>query len=148
MKPASWPPWLPSDWRDDPSNEDPGPTRNRIRNWLLPTIESEFNPGIRDALVNAAKAFSTLQSAEGVGEEIEGGWRVARSMLWAAGPEATARMLRASLRSLHQGYGLDQEECDRVWEVVSGKIRATELRGGLRVENQGPWLVCRDSDPD
>lgn len=37
-------------YREDRSNETVEPMRNRIRNVLLPQIESEFNPQVRDAL--------------------------------------------------------------------------------------------------
>jgi tRNA(Ile)-lysidine synthase len=38
------------DYRHDPSNADPAFTRNRIRERLLPLLEAEFNPQIREAL--------------------------------------------------------------------------------------------------
>lgn len=51
-------------WRDDPSNEDPALTRNRIRSELLPLARS-LNPGIVDALLglseSAAEAFDLIE---------------------------------------------------------------------------------------
>ena len=38
------------DWREDASNRDARFARNRIRHGLLPELEREWNPGIREAL--------------------------------------------------------------------------------------------------
>jgi len=38
------------DWRTDKTNADTGFTRNRIRAELLPYLESNFNPNVREAL--------------------------------------------------------------------------------------------------
>ena len=42
-------------WRHDASNADPRHLRNRVRHQLLPLLESDFNPAIREALVNLAE---------------------------------------------------------------------------------------------
>jgi tRNA(Ile)-lysidine synthase len=41
-------------WRDDSSNFDLKHTRNRVRHTLLPLLEKEFNPAIRQRLVDLA----------------------------------------------------------------------------------------------
>ncbi|MEY4396784.1 MAG: tRNA lysidine(34) synthetase TilS [Actinomycetota bacterium] len=40
---------------DDPHNDDPSFTRVRIRNTILPTLESELGPGIVEALARTAE---------------------------------------------------------------------------------------------
>lgn len=40
---------------DDPHNDDPAFTRVRIRNTVLPTLETELGPGIVDALARTAE---------------------------------------------------------------------------------------------
>lgn len=46
--------WLESEgaaWREDSSNADEGFTRNKIRHSILPLLENELNPNLRDALL-------------------------------------------------------------------------------------------------
>ena len=42
-------------WREDVSNRDPQHLRNRIRHQLLPELEGEYNPAVRQALTNLAE---------------------------------------------------------------------------------------------
>jgi tRNA(Ile)-lysidine synthase len=44
-------------WREDPTNRDPRWLRNRIRHALLPMLESEYNPRLRERLAQNARHF-------------------------------------------------------------------------------------------
>jgi tRNA(Ile)-lysidine synthase len=41
-------------WWDDPHNDDPAHARARVRHRLLPALERELGPGVRDALARSA----------------------------------------------------------------------------------------------
>jgi tRNA(Ile)-lysidine synthase len=61
--------WLESlgqSWREDATNRQTRWTRNRIRHELLPVLEREYNPQVRDALVRVARLSS---EALGIVEE-------------------------------------------------------------------------------
>ncbi|MGH7200935.1 MAG: tRNA lysidine(34) synthetase TilS [Planctomycetaceae bacterium] len=51
------------DWRDDPTNRDPSFTRSRLRKELLPWLETEFNPQVRQALLRLGRQADDAQSA-------------------------------------------------------------------------------------
>ncbi len=54
---------LQQDYRNDPSNRDPGFTRNRIRHELLPQLEEAFNPQVRKALAQLGQQAAELHEA-------------------------------------------------------------------------------------
>ena len=128
-------------WRDDPANLDRGPLRNRIRGELIPKLEAEFNPGLRRHLQDLASNASQLSSENlVVAEADERRSRLPSGMLHAVGRERAMRSLREALRPLRGGYAPTRAESLRILEVLEGRLAATELGGGLRVERLGPWL--------
>ncbi|MGH8928443.1 MAG: tRNA lysidine(34) synthetase TilS [Acidimicrobiia bacterium] len=133
-------------WIDDPYNLDPTPLRNRIRLALIPQLEEQFNPGLRRHLASAARAVAGLAvMAPDPGEMSENGWRAPAGVLWALGEQKAIDLLRRAVRALRLDYGLDRAEARRVWSVVAGDATATELRGRLRVERDGPWITITRS---
>lgn len=46
---------LPQDWREDSSNRDLRHARNRIRHGILPRLERNLNPAVREALAETAE---------------------------------------------------------------------------------------------
>lgn len=54
---------LGQDYHEDPTNADSVFTRNRIRNTLLPMLESEFNPKVRTALLRLGEQAASASEA-------------------------------------------------------------------------------------
>jgi tRNA(Ile)-lysidine synthase len=46
------------EWREDASNADPAFLRNRVRHGLLPLLERDYNPRVREALVRTATVLA------------------------------------------------------------------------------------------
>ena len=57
------------DSRHDATNDDLGHTRNRIRHELLPLLEREFNPRVREALVRLARQAADVEAITAVAAE-------------------------------------------------------------------------------
>jgi tRNA(Ile)-lysidine synthase len=78
-------------WREDPTNAELTPRRNRVRAELLPYLERRFNPAVREALARAAGVLADEADVlERLGAEA---WRRA------ARPAATGSVLsRSALR--------------------------------------------------
>jgi tRNA(Ile)-lysidine synthase len=143
------------DWREDPTNEEPGPLRNRVRQRLLPLLE-ELRPGAAvalarvaalaaderdwlDPLVAATLAAAQVDQPEGSGEP-QGGAPVNRSpgagaVALDAGalaelPVALARrVVRAAARRAGAAPP-DAEATDRVVALAAGSARGAPARPG------------------
>ena len=58
-------------WREDSSNDDDAFTRNRVRRLLLPLLEKEFNPSVRE---NLAELAEIARGEEDYWENEVAGW--------------------------------------------------------------------------
>jgi tRNA(Ile)-lysidine synthase len=59
----SWLAEIGQDYRTDLTNADESRTRNRIRHALLPSLEQEFGPQVRESILRLAEQADELQSA-------------------------------------------------------------------------------------
>lgn len=132
-------------WREDPTNLWPGPSRNRLRLEILPTIEREVAPAARRNLVALAD----------LARESEDGWRavvrglypklvtvdreallVARNPLRGYHPALVARVVRKALR--HFGIVPNRVGTRSVvtfiTEAPSGRV--LELAAGVRISSE------------
>lgn len=93
------------EWRTDETNDDTAFSRNRLRHDLIPKLEADFNPKIRDTIARTAEIF-----------EAEDDW-----MQWATNC-AISTLTRPSPADLHQWerFSLD---ADRLGSEPVGLVR-------------------------
>jgi tRNA(Ile)-lysidine synthase len=80
-------------WRDDHTNTETRWTRNRIRHELLPVLERDYNPQVREALLRVSLLSS--EAVRIVGEVVEEEW--SRCVL-----EQSASLVRLCVDSLER----------------------------------------------
>jgi tRNA(Ile)-lysidine synthase len=126
-------------WCEDASNLDVKHTRNRVRHLLLPLMEKEFNPAVRERLAELADIARVEQ--EYWQDETQ---RVLSSLVLADGGINTDALkilpLALQRRTLRQdaetsGIALDFESVDAIAEIVNGD-------SGGHVQLGGGWRAC------
>ena len=135
-------------WEDDPQNDDPRYLRNRIRRRLIPQLEAEYQPRLREGLVRlSALAGADLeyleQTAAGarVGVSPEGWPEISRSDLAALPPPIARRVVRRALRLVRGPHAGAAAEVQRVLEVAGGRASRAQLAGGVSVTRSGDRLL-------
>ncbi|HEY3120323.1 MAG TPA: tRNA lysidine(34) synthetase TilS [Vicinamibacteria bacterium] len=132
-------------WREDPTNQDLGLLRNRVRHELIPYLEARFNPNVRETLARSARLLG--EDVAVIAPLAEALWtRVARvtdggiALLRAPLRQAEAALARAVVRrAIEESGGLRSVglgHVDRVLQVarsVSGASRRLPLPGGRTV---------------
>jgi tRNA(Ile)-lysidine synthase len=141
-------------WREDESNRDTAFLRNRVRHELLPLLEEQFNPRIREAVLRCGEVLGAEDAwMEELAQEIlkdctltpalspeGGGSRYVQSdKLYGYPLAARRRVIRLWL--VQQGVpasGLDFESIARVEVLLGGSqgSKAVELAGGWQVQRQ------------
>lgn len=138
-------------WREDATNLDRSIPRNRVRHELLPWLEREFNPRVREALLRVSRLIGDddaflEQVAEGLRRAHGKGlaaYELEREPLQACVPALRRRLLRRWLRDAGVPEdGLDFESIERVSGFVAqGRAgRGVTLSGGWRVSRAGALL--------
>lgn len=135
---------------EDPSNDEPAYTRNRVRQSLLPLLES-FNPNISERLADLAKSVGadrellelvgsqTLEQLLGAGGELARRQflalpgqlqvRVIRSLCAEQGITLTAERTAAALQVILHGHGVVE---------LSGRHNLTVARGTIALSPPCP----------
>lgn len=132
---------------DDPANDSQDFRRNRIRHELLPQLEREYNPRVRDALRRTAdvvRGDNALldEAASVVPVRNDGEAVLLPAPLLVALPGALAqRAVRLALRIARGPHPGTYDEVAIVLRVAWGDASAAELAGGWRVEREGPMLA-------
>lgn len=132
-------------WREDASNQDLRHTRNRVRHRLLPLLEQEFNPSIRQVLADTAEIARAEEAwwgeslAAAPSPLIESPHAVMAVNIeqLLASPLA---LRRRTLRQLLERFRIPPEAGS--FEAL---LNLAELPNGSRLELPGHWLAVRAS---
>ncbi len=133
-------------WREDESNADVRFARNRLRHVLLPLLEREFNPGVRDVLARTAEI---LRDEDALLNEL------ARGIAIETLADAPVALQRRALRLWLGELGFEHVEAVRA--LRHGEL---SLPGGVIVGCEhgrlvkivptepvtGPWALNTDGD--
>jgi len=132
-------------WRDDATNLDLHHARNRVRRTLLPLVEKEFTPAIRERLSHLAELaraeeehWDTIvrQILPEISSERLG---ISIPKLRAHDVAVQRRLLRAAAE--HLGLGLEFEQVE---EVLS--LAASSARGEKQIMLGEHWCAVRSGD--
>jgi tRNA(Ile)-lysidine synthase len=139
-------------WREDESNLDHRFRRNRLRHELLPLLEREYNPNVRELLSEAAE----INRAE------EAYWNRVTSDLLAslrADPQRLRvrdfaelqiplqrRLLKRWLEEA--GLAIDFQHIERLRACALGEVHGTELSINWIAERQGDCVVLKKLTPE
>ncbi|MFK7817435.1 MAG: tRNA lysidine(34) synthetase TilS [Planctomycetaceae bacterium] len=142
-------------YREDETNHDNVFTRNRIRNELLPLIERDFNPQVRESLLRLSHHATDAQKViDGqVGELLnrcceceESTVRVRCDLLL----NVQRSVVRSLMREvwIHQGWPRQKmgfDEWDSLADVVEGQLTGRDLPGGVNVSRRRAIMTLRRS---
>jgi len=146
-------------WREDTSNLDRHLLRNRMRHELLPLLERDYNPNVRQLLNETAEIAQAeeeywqmkARSYLDVWHEEPGRLRVHDSVGAPAGllvePVAFQRRV---VKCFLEGRGLpaDFQHFEMVRRCMNGEIPKVGLPGGWQARREGDWLeLSHPSEP-
>ncbi len=138
-------------WREDESNLDHRFARNRVRHALLPLLEREYNPNLRQVLSDAAELSRAEEEYwQALAErELEARMQLEQLSLksFADLPLALQRRL---LRRFAEGEDLtlDFEHGERLLRCALGQMPKTELPGGWLAARRGERLELCAPQPE
>lgn len=113
-------------YQDDPTNQDRRFVRNRIRHELLPLLERDYNPNVKQALVQLA------QQSRGDEAYLRDGAARQWKRTVKSGRDGSVAIRLAVLR--RQPAALQRQMVRRAIEQVQGDLRAFEFRHWLEIE--------------
>lgn len=146
---------LGQDYREDSSNYLPQFTRNRVRLNLMPFLEAEFNPRVRESLVRLSQTASQeLDYMDGetdrlwnrVAVESNGGIDIHQPELAQAHPALQTLVLRKAYSHVAgDTRRLTQRHLDAMAELVQSKSsksagRSLDLPGGIKLHRSYDFL--------
>lgn len=150
-------------WREDSSNSDPRFARNRIRHQLLPQLEREWNPRLRESLSHLADvAFEeerwwsreTRRLAEGAVQRVPAGIELHAGELAAQPRAAARRLIREAIRQAKGDlYRVDFRHVEAVIDLAMGRGRSSGRPGSGRIALPGldvllsfDWMLLKTAE--
>ena len=133
---------LGQDWREDESNLDRHFLRNRVRHELLPLLERDYNPNIRQRLneragINRAEEAYWDEVIAPALRRVVTGQRQLRLREFAELAVAVQRRVVKSFLEEHE-VECDSQHVEAVQRCALGELS--------RVELPGNWIACREAD--
>jgi tRNA(Ile)-lysidine synthase len=128
---------LNQEWREDKSNLDLSYTRNRVRHGILPSLERDLNPKLREALAETADVAREEEAFWN--EEVSGVLpKIAKTDHSLGIPELIAlpvAVQRRVVRHVAELFGLAPElkHVREILQVAIGEAGSVELPGGWSV---------------
>jgi tRNA(Ile)-lysidine synthase len=131
-------------WREDSSNRDLRHTRNRVRHGILPRLEENVNPAVREALAEAAEiargeeeywAREVTRLLPQVWERTESGGSLNWDRMAEVGLAVRRRLLRAAGKAL--GLNLEFRHVEELLRLAEEGERASLGAGWVVVRKQG-----------
>ena len=143
-------------WREDSTNQDVAYSRNRVRHELLPLLERDYNPNIREVLGEAAEVARDEDAywerlideiaAKAVTTEV-GATQVELGRAVAEAVAIQRRLLRRAADQI--GLRLDFQHGEQVLGLLSkGKDAEIELPDGWRARRSGTLAVILSREGD
>ncbi|MBT8240029.1 MAG: tRNA lysidine(34) synthetase TilS [Acidimicrobiia bacterium] len=135
------------EWFSDPTNTDLRYRRNRVRHELIPLMNQIADRDIVPLLNRSASVSrATVAAVEELlpeGDPTDTRWLGTLS-------DPVARLIVRAWLEQQTGRPISASATDRVMRVVAHEIKATELRGGARLERTDGYLRTRlsNSSPD
>ena len=128
------------EWFSDPTNTDSRFRRNRVRNELIPLMnriaDRDIVPLLNRSASNAQATIAALQELLPPGDPADTRWLGTL-------PDPVARLVVRDWLKDHIGRPISSDATDRVMQVVSHRIKATELEGNVRLERTDGRLRVR-----
>ena len=133
-------------WREDESNLDRRFLRNRVRHELMPLLEGQFNPNIRQVLSDLAELSRAEEEYWDEAVERHLSARAGSQELSLAGfAQVPLALQRRVLKRFAESRGpaLDFAHVEMLRRCASSEVRKAELPGGrLAVNTQGFLKLC------
>ena len=130
-------------WIEDPTNTDPHPTRNRLRQLVLPALLQAFPQAVRTVARSARHAANAQALLQALAQDdlARIGVPPALSALRALPPARAINALRVWLREVHGAQASEAQ-----WQALARQIAAARTRAHRIELRLGPGRIRRWGD--